>query len=401
MKLLLTPLFLACTLAQAQTSTSEWHLQDSTGKDIGTYSTQSACDAAARAMTPNNTAKVYGCPRMLKVQGKVVAPPPPPPPPPAPPPAPAPASNLPFVDVSKIPAAVMGATGPRITTDPAIIGGLPRPNPSDSGAFRISAGYSHMSFDDPILYQGQPGKSHLHTFFCNDSTDANSTTDSLLTKGGSTCNGGTLNRSAYWTPSVIDTTDGTPVIPTGMLWYGKQGYGGVKAADIQPIPVGLRLVAGSAAGNPTNPSGAGRFACVGGNQGVGWQATIPTNCFADNVMIMEVDFAQCWSGQELDSPDHKSHMAEATGNGCPATHPVALPKMSFEVYLPMPKDLSRLKKWRLSSDNYDPSLPAGYSIHGDLIELWDVTTQQKWIKNCLNASFDCHTSFVSPTEFLY
>jgi hypothetical protein len=48
-------------------------------------------------------------------------------------------------------------------------------------------------------------------------------------------------------------------------------------------------------------------------------------------------FPSCWDGINLDSPDHKSHVAYAPGNRaladdkCPATHPVRIPQVMYEV----------------------------------------------------------------------
>lgn len=44
----------------------------------------------------------------------------------------------------------------------------------------------------------------------------------------------------------------------------------------------------------------------------------------------------CWDGTNLDSPDHKSHVAYsgtgASGGGaCPSTHPVKLPQVMYEL----------------------------------------------------------------------
>ena len=65
-----------------------------------------------------------------------------------------------------------------------------------------------MAFDDPIVYPGQVGKSHLHVFFGNTGANANSTAASIAGSGNSTCDGGTVNRSAYWVPALIDTRSG-------------------------------------------------------------------------------------------------------------------------------------------------------------------------------------------------
>jgi hypothetical protein len=67
--------------------------------------------------------------------------------------------------------------------------------------------------------------------------------------------------------------------------------------------------------------------------------------------------SRCWDGKNLDSPDHKSHVAypsngpatftgSSTGGNCPATHPVKIPQIMLEVcYIshPTPYSLSKLK----------------------------------------------------------
>jgi len=51
-------------------------------------------------------------------------------------------------------------------------------------------------------------------------------------------------------------------------------------------------------------------------------------------------FPTCWDGVNLDSPDHKSHVAYPTsgaanflslGGNCPSTHPVRIPQLMYEV----------------------------------------------------------------------
>ena len=303
---------------------------------------------------------------------------------------------MPYINVAKIPAAVTGWNTARVQATSLAV------SPSDSGSFRLGCFFSHMSFNDPIVYPGQPGASHLHTFVGNTGVDANSTSATIANSGNSTCSGGTLNRTAYWFPTMIDTTDGTPIAPSGFLVYYKTGYGGVKPADVKPVPNGLRMISGSASASSDATAQVGRYVCVGGVNGVGWQKTIPSTCYQDNQLIMEVSFPQCWDGVNLDSPDHKSHMAEATGSGCPSTHPVALPAISYEIYYDLAKvTLSRMAKWRLSSDNYASTTPGGYSAHGDYLMGWDTTTMQKFIKNCDNPSVDCHANLLGDGTTLY
>jgi hypothetical protein len=54
-------------------------------------------------------------------------------------------------------------------------------------------------------------------------------------------------------------------------------------------------------------------------------------------MGVDVTKCRCWDGKNVDSPDHKSHVAypssgtfESSGP-CPSTHPVKLPQVMYEV----------------------------------------------------------------------
>jgi hypothetical protein len=72
--------------------------------------------------------------------------------------------------------------------------------------------------------------------------------------------------------------------------------------------------------------------CMGTND---YQALPPVMC--PGGIRTTITFPTCWDGVNTDSPDHKSHVAypangtfETTG-GCPASHPVRLPQVMYEV----------------------------------------------------------------------
>ena len=56
-------------------------------------------------------------------------------------------------------------------------------------------------------------------------------------------------------------------------------------------------------------------------------------------MRAQVFFPSCWDGVNLDSPDHKSHMAYPIGlyndGVCPSTHPKQLISLFYEYILPV------------------------------------------------------------------
>jgi hypothetical protein len=54
------------------------------------------------------------------------------------------------------------------------------------GQFVVECPFSHALSDDPILYPGDAGASHLHVFFGNTGANADSTLESLLDQG-TTC----------------------------------------------------------------------------------------------------------------------------------------------------------------------------------------------------------------------
>jgi len=279
--------------------------------------------------------------------------------------------------------------------------------PSDIGAFRIPCAYSHMAFDDPIVYPGRPGAAHLHTFFGNTGTNAASTEQSIRDTGNSTCLGGTINRTAYWVPSMIDTSTGKPIAPDGSIFYYKQGYTLAPSSVIQPMPAGLRMIAGDPTSSKPGSPGI-RFKCIGGpNNSSDQEGTEIPNCEVGAAVNQEIFFPQCWDGKNLDSPDHRSHMSYPQQNQnapfnrfCPSTHPVALPQVSFNIfYTVQTKDAPRA--WRLSSDTYDTSLPGGYSSHGDWFNGWKKDISDAWNAACVQASKDCLAHLLGDGRMMY
>ncbi len=260
--------------------------------------------------------------------------------------------------------------------------------PYDIGAFRIRCLYSHMAFDDPIVHAGQPGASHLHLFFGNTRVDADSTTRSIESSGASTCAGGILDRSAYWVPAVVDPARKQAILPLYQRVYYKTGYLGVPPAIVRPIPRGLRMIAGDArASAPQSAAGWDCQSPPGARYFRYHQASIPRSCPPGALVIQSLMFPQCWDGRNLDSPDHKSHMAVARA-GCPASHPVPLPLISYKIVYQAPARGS-LRRWRLASDEYPADRPGGLSGHGDFVNGWNLDVEKTWNQRCLQSPHNC------------
>lgn len=302
----------------------------------------------------------------------------------------------------------------------------------NSGDFRLFCATSHFAYDDPIVFPGQPGRSHLHVFFGNTGANGNSTPDSIRTTGNGTCAGGLYNRSSYWVPALINhggPNDGQIIKPTANNAYYKGFFGAgsytvgqpstdwVFNHDVQPFPVNFRMIAGTPSATPSSPDPRDTYwQCRLANfedgprykwiPGTGGTAHCPHDHSATNLwtieIIMSVPFDSCWNGVDLDSPTHNAHITgpeTKTGPndlGCPTGFDVPMPGITYKVHYSMPATYTDVQYWRLSSDAYADTSPAGYSAHGDWFNGWGTGHLEEIVANCIVSGADCHDHLVAP-----
>lgn len=304
---------------------------------------------------------------------------------------------MPYVDITKVPVGNKGRD--YIDTIAQQYAPKQEGDNVNNGDFRIRCEYSHMLNDDPIVKPNQPGMSHLHTFFGNVGANANSTSGTLMASGNSTCDGGIMNRTSYWIPSVIDTRTGTPIAPTGGNFYYKTG----DAKNVRPPPVGLRMIAGDMKASSAQPDRRMIWWCGDSNDTniSGDQTSIPF-CAVGNHLMAILHFPNFWDGVNLDSLDHKSHVSYVHD----LAHPAMIPDITYNIRYDI-RVGDDTTKWRLSSDMYDKSIPGGYSFHGDYLFGW--TTDPKTSRNfseiftekCLTAHLNCGNSLLGDGRQFY
>ncbi len=301
-------------------------------------------------------------------------------------------------------------------------GETPTVAPDPTGAFRFLCGAGQLLKDDPLVYPGQPGAAHLHQFFGNTGANAHSNYASLRTTGGTTCgeSAAPVQRSSYWIPAMLDGI-GNAVKPDFMLTYYKAlpasnpACGAPDATHVGiciPLPNGLRFIFGydmrTMTGGPTDVNSpdywAFAFECTdkGGGALGGRYRTIAAvvaegKCPLDTGYLrVAAAIPQCWDGRNLDTADHRSHMAYATtggvegiGRACPDTHPYKIPEIANSFFFKV--DAAFLQgKWRLSSDEMHAGTTPGTTMHMDYWEAWSPTVKAAWQANCIDRHLSCN-----------
>lgn len=317
----------------------------------------------------------------------------------------------------------------RTTQQPAVVA----PN-SWNGILRINCDFSHAAYDDPLVYPGRAWAAHLHRFYGLFEANADTTLPRLHRATAdasgrvSSCQGNDLNRSAYWVPALLaplhDSNGRRQVDRFGQSAW--QDVPAVVGADdeahevfyysagiedvsrVQPLPTGLAMIAGDMMATPGTPQSTAimRWHCQSWNSSdsgnARFSATIP-ECTVPDRLRADLFFPSCWNGRDLDSADHRSHMAYpvADANGrnpaCPATHPVPVVRVSYHYAFPVKPDnvdpITRSTRgWRLSSDMYEvvTGQAGGASLHGDWINGWHPEAMRMIVDTCIGRRLDCH-----------
>jgi hypothetical protein len=243
--------------------------------------------------------------------------------------------------------------------------------------FQVNCSVTHRLPDDPIVLPNLPGASHEHSFTGNTTTNAYTTLNSLKGAGvGATSCLAPDDLSAYWFPTMFNGN--TPVIPNGkQVIYYKTGI--LAYQQVRPFPPGLRYVVGSPQSTleqfRDHPGRIEGWEC--GNSAHNWD--FPANCALGSQLNVRFQAPSCWNGTQLDSTDHKSHMAYPVNGVCPSSHPKPVPMLEFKIAFPVDGNMSQV---RLASGR-------GYTWHYDFFNAWDEPTLAAMVSHCINGGLQC------------
>ncbi|KAG9234208.1 hypothetical protein BJ875DRAFT_504869 [Amylocarpus encephaloides] len=241
---------------------------------------------------------------------------------------------------------------------------------------------------DPVVNPGMVS-SHVHTIMGGNGFGFEM---DFASTQKSTCSSCTVKEdmSNYWVPTLYyKGPDGkfTEVTQTGgatIYYLQRTDSLDPEYPHLTAFPNDLRMVAGDPflrSYKDTPAQNAVTFACLG-------TGTPEFHGFPDincpDGLRAQVFFPSCWNGKDMDSPNHKSHLAYPAGmdhGACPKSHPKRFISIFYEVIFNTPKfaDKWHGKEQPFFVSNGDPT---GYGYHADFVNGWKEGVLQKAINDC-------------------
>ncbi|KAJ4412131.1 hypothetical protein N0V85_003713 [Neurospora sp. IMI 360204] len=272
---------------------------------------------------------------------------------------------------------------------------------------------------DPLVNYGEVG-SHAHSVHGSSGFSDNAEFDDLMNGDCTSC-AVTQDKSAYWTPSLyFQHANGSYELVQqvgGMLAYyllytdNANPSGGIKA-----FPPGFRMIAGDTnrrnytvgnvqdadpqksdwaslgqTGQADLTQRAIGFNCLNyGKQAEGtlYRHYMPdkdyldANC-ADGIRA-EMMFPSCWNGKDLDSDNHRSHLAYpdlVMSGSCPKGFETKVPSLMYETIWATNNFIGLPGQFVWANGDVQ-----GFGYHADFMNGWDEDFLQQAVETCTNDS---------------
>ncbi|KAN0080785.1 protein of unknown function (DUF1996) domain containing protein [Elaphomyces granulatus] len=266
-------------------------------------------------------------------------------------------------------------------------------------------GRSGIARMDPIV---QPGKISDHVHAIHGASNFAFTVDQeSLQQSNCTSCAITQDKSAYWTPALyFRYANGSTTLVDQV--GGMLAYYFLNGENIKSFPNNFRMIAGDThqrnftwpVPDPPKSDWAGaqvsQFALQ--QKGIGFNCLnyniqpepslyrhyLPDKAYLDAHCVdgvrFELMFPSCWNGKDVDTPDHKSHMAYPdlvmTGD-CPNGFQTRLASLFYETIWNTYAFKDDEGEFIISNGD-----PTGFGYHGDFMQGWNPDTLQQAIDTC-------------------
>ncbi|KAI9434113.1 hypothetical protein H4582DRAFT_2131256 [Lactarius indigo] len=232
-----------------------------------------------------------------------------------------------------------------------------------------------------------PGKasSHAHTIMGSNAIGLSTTFNDLRNSECTTCMVKD-DKSAYWVPELYyQYKNGSFQVVThgGMIVYYLQRNAANET--VEAFPDGLRMLAGNpylrSKPNGTPEARAITWKCIDFNGPDQPETSGFANTNCPGALRAQIFFPACWDGVNLDSADHKSHMAYPmvlmAANARTRTHTTSCPSSSRWFSVAPFNNLHDGGRFVLANGD-----PTGFGLHGDFADGWDKDVLSRAVKTC-------------------
>jgi Domain of unknown function (DUF1996)/RTX calcium-binding nonapeptide repeat (4 copies) len=244
---------------------------------------------------------------------------------------------------------------------------------SDHGAsFAVRCDFSHRNSDDPVVHPGEQGAAHSHDFFGNETTNADSTYESMSAPGTETTCTRPEDTAGYWIPTV--SWSGQEKQANRAVFYYRAGD--KDHTQVKPFARDLRVIADK------NINGSRISWYCGADDNKDGSPDPPAQC-PGGVLGLRIIFPDCVAEespgvQKIDSTDHRSHMTRSVMRDgtrrCPGSHPIPVPTLTLNANFEIPTAPGQVT---LSSG-------AASTMHSDFWNTWDQGTLEELVLGCIN-----------------
>ncbi|MGW6985376.1 DUF1996 domain-containing protein [Streptomyces sp. NPDC054932] len=266
---------------------------------------------------------------------------------------------------------------------------------ASKGSFTSQCGRNengHFNPDNVIVAPGvSNGAHHMHDYVGNNSTDAFSTNDSLA-KSGTTCSNG--DQSSYYWP-VLRLRDGKVERDAKAPGGGQDGnvgtilqpkqvsitFKGSPVGKVTAMPRFMRIITGDAKA----------FTNGNANANASWSCTGFENrqlkdkypvCPKGSDVVRTFTFQSCWDGKNIDSANHRTHVAFPDKNGRCQNGFKAIPQLVMRLTYGVAPGA------RFAVDSFPEQLHKPATDHDDFINVMSNNLMNKAV-GCINDGRNC------------
>ncbi|WP_399137768.1 DUF1996 domain-containing protein [Streptomyces sp. NBUA17] len=273
-----------------------------------------------------------------------------------------------------------------------------------TGSFTAVCGVNEdnlFNSDNLIVAPGvDNGAHHTHDYVGNQNNNAFSSDDDLAGADTSCQNQG--DKSTYYWP-VLRLQDGTQEFDANDLGGGAEGnvgkilkateaeikFVGNQQSDVVAMPKFLRVITGDAKAFTNGVANANSsFSCTGFEDR---QVTDKyVLCPEGSQVVRTSNFQSCWDGQNIDSANHRDHVAFVQQDGSCANGFQAIPQLQVRlVYdVPAPTVENGQVQNPYAVDGFPEQLHKPITDHNDFINVMDENLMNE-VVDCINGGEDC------------